>query len=79
MHDEELWILAFYILIKLKKESQAKTLIEKASAMFPQSVKIWKLWINFETNLQAIGRVRSVLDKALLKNPKSEELYLTGF
>lgn len=48
MHVEDLWILAFRILRKLKKESQAKTLIEKSSTVFPNSVKLWKMWIELE-------------------------------
>jgi len=45
MHVEDLWILAFRILRKLKKDAQAKTLIEKASTVFPNSIKLWKMWI----------------------------------
>ncbi len=45
MHIEDLWVLAFKILRKLNKDLQAKTLIEKASTVFPNSAKIWKLWI----------------------------------
>jgi hypothetical protein len=79
MHVEDLWVLAFKILKKLNKDSQAKTLIEKASTVFPVSIKIWKMWIDYELDGQAVGRARSVLDKALIKNPKSEDLFLIGF
>lgn len=38
--------------------------------VFPNSVKIWQMWIDYELENNAIGRARSVLDKALIKNPK---------
>ena len=45
---EDLWELAFKIFRKLNKDTQAKTLIEKASTVFPASIKIWKMWIDYE-------------------------------
>ncbi len=70
MHVEDLWRMGFRILKMLKKDFQASTLIEKASTVFPHSVKVWQMWIDYYLDNKAIGKARSVLDKALIKNPK---------
>jgi hypothetical protein len=67
---EELWRVGFRVLRMLKKDLQARTLIEKASTVFPHSVKVWQMWIDYELDHNAVGKARSVLDKALIKNPK---------
>ena len=44
-------------------------------AEFPKSIKLWQLSYQLELQFKFDSRARAVLDKALMKNPKNEELY----
>jgi hypothetical protein len=72
MHSEEIWELAYKILNKLDKKLEAKNILEAATSQLPNSIILWKLLLNVELSSNHLGKVRSTLDKAILKNPKSE-------
>ena len=64
--------MAFRIKEKIGGYPEAYAIIEKATLYFPESINIWKDFIQFELSFKHISKARALIDKAIQKIPKNE-------
>lgn len=53
-------------------------MLSKAVNQFPKSLKLWNEFIQYEIDNNFISRARALINEALMKNPKNENLYLVA-